>query len=215
MVLEPCENFKPSCNLSPEDSCPDIKPTDPRCVDPNSCQYNPEFKNGDVWPYDSNGNGKIGEGEYWQWGPDYPFRGFEKWGCQNNYPDENGDCPPNKTVRDNNVAEIIQDFDKLLLIIVSDFEKSDKNIYSEINLLKEKLKEKEIKSFYVFTDEPSKKERGALLNNYPYLTIDEKEAKTIIRSNPGILLMQKGIIKQKWHYNNIPDIEEVLEILKD
>ena len=42
-----------------------------------------------------------------------------------------------------------------------------------------------------------------------------KEAKTIIRSNPGIILMQKGIIKQKWHYNNIPQINEVLELLKD
>ena len=26
--------------------------------------------------------------------------------------------------------------------------------------------------------------------------------------------MQYGVITQKWHYNNIPDIEEILENLK-
>ena len=214
-ILEPCENFKPFCNLSPEDSCPDIKPTDPRCVDPNSCQYNPAFKDGDVWPYDSNGNGKIDEGEYWQWGPDYQFSQIEWWGCEKNYPDENGDCPPNKPVSDNNVADILQDFEKLALIVCSDFEKSDKTIYCKINALKIKMEKEGINTFYVFTVPPNPEQREKFIGGNPYLIIDEKEAKTIIRSNPGILLMQKGVIKQKWHYNNIPDLKEVLKILND
>ena len=29
-----------------------------------------------------------------------------------------------------------------------------------------------------------------------------------------ILLMQNGVITQKWHYNNMPDLEEILKILK-
>ena len=79
---------------------------------------------------------------------------MKMWGCQNNYPDENGDCIPNKTVRDNNVfAEIIQDFDKLLLIILVIFNENVDNKYllkNNFYLLKEKLMIKEIKSFYVF-----------------------------------------------------------------
>jgi hypothetical protein len=33
--------------------------------------------------------------------------------------------------------------------------------------------------------------------------------KTIIRSNPGILLMRNGEIIKKWHGNDTPSFEEV------
>jgi len=39
-------------------------------------------------------------------------------------------------------------------------------------------------------------------------TCDETTLKTIIRANPGILLLKDGVIKAKWHYNDIPTIDE-------
>ena len=38
----------------------------------------------------------------------------------------------------------------------------------------------------------------------PYYFGDEKVLKTIVRSNPGLLLLEDGVVKGKWHYNAIP-----------
>ena len=45
-----------------------------------------------------------------------------------------------------------------------------------------------------------------------YIT-DETTLKTIIRSNPGLLLLKEGVILAKWHYNDLPEIEELSQPL--
>ncbi len=39
--------------------------------------------------------------------------------------------------------------------------------------------------------------------------IDEKVAKTIMRSNPGTLLIRNGIVLGKWHHNNTPKWDQI------
>ena len=46
-------------------------------------------------------------------------------------------------------------------------------------------------------------------NTFEYLEGDEKILKTVIRSNPGLILMQNGVVLGKWHYNNFPTFEHV------
>jgi len=31
----------------------------------------------------------------------------------------------------------------------------------------------------------------------------------MIRSNPGLIWLQKGVIKGKWHYNDFPEMENL------
>ncbi|MBK8501920.1 MAG: DoxX family protein [Saprospiraceae bacterium] len=38
---------------------------------------------------------------------------------------------------------------------------------------------------------------------------DDILLKTIVRSNPGVLLMQDGVILDKWHYRHLPSFEQV------
>ncbi len=44
---------------------------------------------------------------------------------------------------------------------------------------------------------------------YPFLFADDILLKTIVRSNPGILLLRGSTIIQKWHYKRLPPFEEI------
>ncbi|NIJ53693.1 BT_3928 family protein [Dyadobacter arcticus] len=48
----------------------------------------------------------------------------------------------------------------------------------------------------------------------PYYYVDATVLKTILRSNPGLWLLKDGIVKGKWHYNDTPTPEEVLDLVK-
>ena len=48
----------------------------------------------------------------------------------------------------------------------------------------------------------------------PYYFTDNTVLKTISRSNPGLWLLQNGVVKGKWHYNDVPAADEVINLLK-
>lgn len=46
----------------------------------------------------------------------------------------------------------------------------------------------------------------------PYYFADATVLKTIIRSNPGLVLMRDGVVLAKWHHNDVPKIEEIKQL---
>ncbi|MCC5936022.1 MAG: DoxX family protein [Lunatimonas sp.] len=49
--------------------------------------------------------------------------------------------------------------------------------------------------------------------NIGYYLADATVVKTIIRANPGLVLLDEGTVVAKYHHNNTPEIEEVVRLL--
>jgi uncharacterized membrane protein YphA (DoxX/SURF4 family) len=48
---------------------------------------------------------------------------------------------------------------------------------------------------------------------FGFHTTDEITLKTIVRANPGLLLIREGTILAKWHYRDFPELEDFQDIL--
>jgi hypothetical protein len=44
---------------------------------------------------------------------------------------------------------------------------------------------------------------------YTFVSVDATVLKTMIRSNPGLMLIKDGAVIANWHYNNLPTFSEV------
>lgn len=48
---------------------------------------------------------------------------------------------------------------------------------------------------------------------YAFAAMDETTLKTIVRASPGYMLLQDGVVIQKWHHNNTPDAATVKSLV--
>ncbi len=94
----------------------------------------------------------------------------------------------------------------VFLLVSPHLEQADDSNFGDIDLLYEYCQEQKI-PFYCLTASGKKDINhwaditGA---EYPFCFTDETTLKTIIRSNPGLLLLKNGTIIRKWSHNDLP-----------
>jgi len=98
------------------------------------------------------------------------------------------------------------------LLIAPHLETADDSNFGDIDRLYEYAQSYDI-PFYCLTASTTKAiKRWIDLTGaeYPFCITDEAVLKTIIRSNPGLLLLKDGTIINKWSHNNLPNEAKLL-----
>ena len=97
------------------------------------------------------------------------------------------------------------------LLIAPVLERADDSNFDEIDAIYEYAKENGY-GFYgltASTDKAVTRWRDITGAEYPFYTMDGTTLKTIIRSNPGLVLLYKGTIINKWSHNDLPKQAEL------
>lgn len=116
--------------------------------------------------------------------------------------DENGDGGEDLT------EEIVGDKGYTLLLISPHLEQADDIRFDELNRLYDYATEHGYR-FICLTASSGKaisRWRDRTGAEYQFANTDETTLKTIIRSNPGLVLMHDGRIEGKWSHNALPDV---------
>lgn len=106
---------------------------------------------------------------------------------------------------------VLESPNPVLLLIAPKLEDASDERVDEINNMYDYALEHRI-DFYCVTgsdDEAIRDWTDITGAEYPFLHADDILLKTIIRSNPGLVLLKEGTILMKWHYNDIPEEEDI------
>ena len=116
-----------------------------------------------------------------------------------------------QTINQENVTDFyLQDSLFTFIVIAYDLEKSSNHRQKELNALATWA----IQKGYHFIGLTStsgtalQKYQQEQLPVYEMMFADQVTLKTIIRSNPGLIVLRKGTIIGKWHYNDFPSPEK-------
>ena len=111
----------------------------------------------------------------------------------------------------NSTEEILEDDNHTILAVAYNLTQSDVQYQPAINRLAEYAQEKGIR-FYGLTSSSERdietyKKRYHV--PYEFCTADEIQLKTMIRSNPGVIILREGTILDKWAGKDVPDVKEL------
>ena len=116
---------------------------------------------------------------------------------------------------ENHTQEVLQG--NKLLLIVQNTDKTDRDRFTEINqLLQAAAKSrKQITPLIITSSSPREFDAFRHDVNLPgtFYFADATVLKSMIRSNPGFILLQNGVVRGKYHYHDIPDISKLETLL--
>jgi uncharacterized membrane protein YphA (DoxX/SURF4 family) len=141
-------------------------------------------------------------------------------------------CRFDKKVREGNCAATILDFnitdlesgmvlnDSLLKMkgvqfysIMYDVDNAERSAMGNVNLFYDAASKANVPfhALAAITVEQMTSFRTETGAKYPIHMVDQTALKTVIRSNPGLLMVKDGIVVGMWHYNDWPTFEEAMK----
>ena len=105
-------------------------------------------------------------------------------------------------------TDLLLEKNKLLVVVVYDFSKSEKEGLKAVSQLQRELTTQGIECIGLSASMHIPK------TSLEFYSCDGTTLKTIIRSNPGVLLLKKGTILGKWSWKQLPKPQEIYKILQ-
>ena len=106
------------------------------------------------------------------------------------------------------LTDSILSLNKVLLLISYDIEKTNRQAHHLINKnISTNLKNTNIPIYGLSSSSQKDIEKSLSKEvlDFPYFSADQTTLKTIIRSNPGLVMLEKGVVTNKWHWRDIPE----------
>lgn len=107
--------------------------------------------------------------------------------------------------------EVLQDTTYNFLVIAGDVSRSNLKTQTQLNRLYEFCKTNGYGFRCLTASSPKQIARFKIISGaeYEFCTTDATVLKTMITSNPGLMLLKGAVIIKKWHYNNIPTVDKL------
>lgn len=125
------------------------------------------------------------------------------------------------TLKLQDTFQLIQRIDKITERVINQDQYTWKEAYVKrwsevVNPVLEAAEKKGFKAYAVtkpYADYAIEDFKKATQSIYPFYKADDILLKTIVRSNPGIVLWKDGQIVNKWHYKKLPSFGEIEAVL--
>lgn len=163
---------------------------------------------------------------------DDSLKGNFKMFTMNNYPDSTWHyyCRYDVVVRKGNCGATIMDFNlsdttgypmndsvltmkgPVFFLVMWDIDQAAREPMGKINLFYDAAQKAGIPFYALVNVGPERiklftSETGA---KYPFLQVDGTALKTVIRSNPGLMMLRDGVVTDMWHYNDFPEFNDAM-----
>lgn len=115
------------------------------------------------------------------------------------------------TMKGEDRTNMIENPNYNFLLICYDLDKANKDAFGKINDFAALCKQDHVKLIALTASNPEQVERFKqdVNTNIEFYESDITVLKTMIRSNPGLMLLKGGTVQDKWHYHSIPAYTDV------
>ena len=107
--------------------------------------------------------------------------------------------------------EVLSNPEYNFLLVAYDLSKSDRKVQAQINQFVRHAEEANMQFIGLTGSLPADIDnfRHDVEAMYDFYSCDQTALKTMIRSNPGLILMKGGVVVDMWHYNDFPDYKDI------